>query len=328
MNELSFSGLCDLVIAAEHPILLMHTRADGDTVGSCAALAAIFRAMGRAPLCVSPDPIPRRLAFLCDDPGFAPVPDYPDGATVIAVDVASPQQLGDLQAVFMGKLAPAFMIDHHDRGVAFAPRYLRADAAAVGEIIYDLALELKKRGAIREIPLAAVNAIFASISSDSGCFRYSNTTPETHRIAADLIALGADAAEINRRLFDVKSAEVLRAEGYTASHINRSKDGKIAWAVVSNAVRDGLGLLDEHFESAIDVVRTLEGVEIAMCVKENRDGKFKVSFRSTGLDVASVAETLGGGGHVRAAGCSLTAGSAEEAASIAVAAVEKAFQKG
>ena len=327
-NELSFSELCDLVIAAEKPILLMHTRADGDTVGSCAALAALFREMRRAPICVSPEPIPRRLAFLCGDPGFAPVSGYPDGSTVIAVDVASPQQLGSLLTVFAGDLAPAFMIDHHALGVAFAPRYLREDAAAVGEIIYDLAAELVKRGAIREIPLTAVSAIFASISSDSGCFRYSNTTPATHRIAADLIALGADAAEINRRLFDIKSAEVLRAEGYTASHICRALDGKIAWAVVSNAVRDELGLLDEHFESAIDVVRTLEGVEVAMCVKENRDGSFKVSFRSIGLDVAAVAETLGGGGHVRAAGCSLTAKSAEEAASVAVAAVEKAFRKG
>ena len=324
MSDLSFSELVERVIGAKNPILLTHTRPDGDTVGSCAALASLFDAMGQTPTVVSPDPIPRRLAFLCGGKWFAPVRDYPADATVIAVDVASPQQLGDLQSVFVGSLAPSFMIDHHERGVAFCPRYLCADASAVGEIVYDLAVELVARGTLPAIPPAAVNAIFASVSSDSGCFKYSNVTPRTHRIAAALIELGAEAAEINRLLFDVKSAEVLRAEGYVASHVLSTPDGKIAWVLVTDAIRDELGLLDEHFETAIDVVRSLEGVEIAMTVKESPDGKFKVSLRSTGLDVARVAATLGGGGHVRAAGWSLSAPSAADAAEVAVKAVLRA----
>lgn len=325
MSELSFSELVERVIGTEKPILLTHTRPDGDTVGSSAALAALFAAMGRRPVVVSPDPIPRRLAFLTDGAWFAPVSDYPADATVIAVDVASPQQLGGLQSVFTGALAPAFMIDHHERGAAFCPRYLRADASAVGEIVYDLALELVKRDVLPAIPPFAVNAIFASVSSDTGCFKYSNVTPRTHRIAAELIELGANASEINRLLFDVKTAEILSAEGYVASHVQSTPDGRVAWVIVTDAIRDELGLLDEHFETAIDVVRSLEGVEIAMTVKESPDGKFKVSFRSTGLDVARLAATLGGGGHVRAAGCSLSTRSAEEAAGIAVEAVRRAL---
>ena len=321
MNELSFPELVERVIAAENPVLLTHTRPDGDTVGSCAALAALFDAMGKRPVVVSPDPIPRRLSFLSGGAWFAPVGEYPAGATVIAVDMASPLQLGTLQTVFSGDLAPSFMIDHHERGVAFAPRYLRADASAVGEIVYDVALALVERGALSAIPPFAVNAIFASISSDSGCFKYSNVTPRTHRIAAALLELGADAPEINRLLFDVKTEEILRAEGYVASHVLTTPDKKIAWVLVTDAIRDELGLLDEHFETAIDVVRSLEGVEIAITVKESPDGKFKVSLRSTGLDVAKIAATLGGGGHARAAGCSLSVKTAEEAARIAVDAV-------
>ena len=322
MNELSFAELVERVIAAEKPILLTHTRPDGDTVGSCAALASIFDAMGRSPIVVSPDPIPRRLSFLSGGKWFAPVKEYPSDSTVIAVDVASPQQLGDLQSVFSGALAPSFMIDHHERGVAFAPRYLRSDASAVGEIVYDLALALVEKGVLKSVPPFAVNAIFASVSSDSGCFKYSNVTPRTHRIAASLIELGADAPEINRLLFDVKTEEILRAEGYVASHVSTTPDKKIAWVLVTDAIRDEMGLLDEHFETAIDVVRSLEGVEIAMTVKESPDGKFKVSLRSTGLDVAKIAATLGGGGHARAAGCSLSTETAEEAARIAVDAVK------
>ena len=325
MIDLSFSELVERVIGAKKPVLLTHTRPDGDTVGSCAALASLFDAMGRTPTVVSPDPIPRRLSFLCEGKWFAPVGDYPADATVIAVDVASPQQLGDLQSVFTGALAPSFMIDHHERGAAFCPRYLRADAAAVGEIIYDLAVALVERGALSVIPPFAVNAIFASVSSDSGCFKYSNVTPRTHRIAAALIELGAEAPEINRLLFDVKTAEILSAEGYVASHVQSAANGRIAWVLVTDAIRNELGLLDEHFETAIDVVRSLEGVEIAMAVKESPDGKFKVSLRSTGLDVARVAATLGGGGHARAAGCSLSAPTAEDAAAVAVKAVERAL---
>ena len=323
MNELSFSELIDLVIAAEKPVLLTHTRPDGDTVGSCAALASLFDAMGRDPIVVSPDVIPRRLSFLSGGRWFSPVKEYPAGAAVIAVDVASPQQLGGLQTVFSGDLAPSFMIDHHERGVAFAPRYLRSDASAVGEIVYDIAVELVERGVLKSIPPFAVNAIFASVSSDSGCFKYSNVTPRTHRIAASLIELGADAPEINRLLFDVKTEEILRAEGYVASHVSTTPDKKIAWVLVTDAIRDELGLLDEHFETAIDVVRSLEGVEIALAIKESPDGKFKVSLRSTGLDVAKIAATLGGGGHARAAGCSLSTETAEEAATITVRALQK-----
>ena len=110
MNDLSFSELVERVIGAEKPILLTHTRPDGDTVGSCAALAALFDAMGRRPLVVSPDPIPSRLSFLTDGAWFVPAREYPPGATVIAVDVASPQQLGRLQEVFAGALAPSFML--------------------------------------------------------------------------------------------------------------------------------------------------------------------------------------------------------------------------
>lgn len=325
MIELSFPELVERIIKAEKPILLTHTRPDGDTVGSCAALASLFDAMGRRPVVVSPDPIPRRLSFLCEEKWFAPVTEYPTDATVIAVDVASPQQLGGLQTVFSGSLAPAFMLDHHERGAAFCPRYLRADAAAVGEIVYDVALALVERGVLSEIPPTAVNAIYASVSSDSGCFKYSNVTPRTHRIAASLIELGADAPEINRLLFDVRTAEILAAEGYVASHVSSTPDGRIAWVLITDRIRNELGLLDEHFETAIDVVRSLEGVEIAMTVKESPDGKFKVSFRSTGLDVAKIAAALGGGGHARAAGCSLSAPSADAAAEIALKAVARAL---
>ncbi len=326
MKALSLDELCDLVAGAENPLVLMHCRPDGDTVGSAAALMHVFRALGREPRCLSSDPLPHRLAFVTKGLDTSP-PDLSLDYTVITVDVASRGQLGALRDTFTGRLAPAFMIDHHARGEAYADHYTRPDAAAAGEIIYELVLRMQERGMLPSLSHELINSIFTAISSDTGCFKFSNTTERTHRIAAHLLALGADASEINRRLFDVKSLDQLKAEGYVQSHLSIHPSGRIAWTIVTRELRDSLGLLDEHFETAIDIVRSIEGVEVAIAIKESPDGRFKASFRSIGLDVAAIAASLGGGGHVRAAGCSLSAPTAEAAAAAVVGMVADALEE-
>lgn len=324
MRALSLDELCDLVLNAENPLILMHCRPDGDTIGSAAALMHIFRALGREPRALSPDPLPRRLSFITEGLDMT-APDLSRDYTVITVDVASRGQLGALKDTLVGRLAPVLMIDHHERGEAYADHYIRPNAAAAGEIIYELALRMHERGMLPALSQELVNSIFAAISSDTGCFKFSNTTEKTHLAAAHLLSLGADASEINRRLFDIKSLEQLRAEGYVQSHLQIHPSGRIAWTVITHAIRDSLGLLDEHFETAIDIVRALKGIEVAIAIKESPDGRYKASFRSIGLDVAAIAASLGGGGHVRAAGCSLSAPSAEAAAAAVVGMVADAL---
>ena len=326
MRELNLDELCDLVASTENPLVLMHCRPDGDTVGSAAALMHIFRALGREPRCLCSDPLPRRLAFVTAGLDTT-TPDLSRDFTVITVDVASRGQLGTLKDTFSGRLAPAFMIDHHERGEAYADYYTRPDAAAAGEIIYELVMRMGERGMLPDPSHELINSIFTAISSDTGCFKFSNTTERTHRAAAHLISLGADAADINRRLFDIKSLDQLKAEGYVQSHLSIHPSGRIAWTVVTHEIRDSLGLLDEHFETAIDIVRAIEGVEVAIAIKESPDGRYKASFRSIGLDVARVAASLGGGGHVRAAGCSLSAPSAEAAAAAVVGMIADALDE-
>ena len=318
MNRLTLDELCDRLFAVQTPLIVMHTRPDGDTVGSAAAMVRLFALLGKEARVIAPDPIPRRLAFLCTDLDFTE-PDL-DGApyTVITVDVASRTQLGALRDRLTGSLSPALMIDHHERGEAYADGYVRASAAAVGEIVFDIAKRMLERGMICEAPVELLTPIYAAVSSDTGCFKYSNTTPHTHEVAASLISSGVDAAEINRLLFDVKTAGQLRAEGYVQSNLRLSGDGRISRISISRACREALGLLDEHFETAIDILRSLEGVEIAVAVRETPDGRFKASLRSTGIDVAAIAASFGGGGHLRAAGCTLDAKDAEAAAEIIV----------
>ncbi len=325
MKALTLDELCDRIKGAKDPLILMHCRPDGDTVGSAAALVHIFRLLGKDAHFLSPDPIPKRLLPLLAGIPLAP-PEPKTSATVITVDVASRGQLGALRELFTGELSPAFMIDHHERGEQYADYYTRPEAAATGEILFDITERLCARGDIPSPSRELVNAIFAAISSDTGCFKYSNTTAHTHLAAARLLEYGADAGNINHLLFDVKSAEMIRAEGYVQGNIRLHDTGRIAYVTIPRAVRDALGLRDEHFETAIDIVRQLEGVEVAIAVKESPDGRFKVSLRSLTLDVAEIAAALGGGGHVRAAGCSLAAKDAEEAARLVVERVSEALK--
>ena len=139
-----------------------------------------------------------------------------------------------------------------------------------------------------------------------------------------LLALGIDHADINRRLFMSKSRNQIRAEGFVASKMRTVADGKIAYASLSSAECESLGLDISDFETAIDVVRSLIGAEVAFVVKDTNRG-FKASMRSTGANVAKIAARHGGGGHVRAAGCNVDAKNVEEAAEILLSELEALF---
>ena len=178
-------------------------------------------------------------------------------------------------------------------------------------MLFDIALELKSQGKI-EITEKLAYALYSAMSSDTGCFSYSNTSPKTHRYAAMLLEVGLDAADINHKLFNSKTKEQIKAEGFIASRLQSAANGRISYATVTLKDRKELGLLEEHFDTAIDVVRSRQGTKIAFVIKEIDAGKFKVSLRSTGLDVALVAAKFGGGGHIRAAGCTVFADTAEE----------------
>ena len=303
-TRLSLDALIDRLAGARHPVLLMHTRPDGDTAGSTAALWHLLTAMGKPVSYACPDPMYRRLQFLFEGCESAPLP-RPEEGTVITVDVASRAQLGTLaDRPDIG--APACMIDHHERGELFADCYADPSAAATGEIILRIARRMTERGLIASIPEGAIHAIYAAISSDTGCFRYANVTPDTHLAAAELLRAGADAADINHRLFDTKSRTLMQAESMVQSGMEVFCGGHAALFVLSREQMQKAGLTEEDFDTAVDVVRTLEGVVIAAVAKETSvAGIYKISLRSTGPDVGSIAAAQGGGGHRLAAGYTL-----------------------
>ncbi|MBP3436774.1 MAG: DHH family phosphoesterase [Clostridia bacterium] len=295
------------------PLVLMHRHPDGDTVGSAFALLHVLKEMGINGYGLCADSMPERLAFMANAfPVFSALPegDY----DIISVDVPSPQQMGELAPHLTGKRAPVLMIDHHAVGTPFAPALIDSTAAAAGELVYLLAEEALRQGIIKQIPLAAKKAIYAALSSDTGCYRYSNTTSRTLRIAAALLEdKGVDSAEINHLLFEAKSERQLKAEAFAIENTHSAKNGKIAWVSITQAERKALGVEDEHLDTMIDMVRSRAGVEIAFVIRESKDGSFKASLRSSGFNVAQIAALFEGGGHVRAAGCTIAASHIDEA---------------
>jgi phosphoesterase RecJ-like protein len=321
-KTLSLDEACAKILNASNPVIAIHRSPDGDALGSAVALFYIFRALGKSASYICADDIPERLEFL--QGGLTNVPTAPySECNIICLDVASQAQLGRLPEAVPEVLSPYLMIDHHAAGEVFADNYIRTDACATGEIIFDIAKNLISMGALQKIDSEMAEAMYAAISSDSGCFKYSNTKPHTHEVASELISLGIDASEINRLLFDSKSEEVLRAEGITVSKMHTFFDGYVNLACITKSDREDMGLKFEHFETSIDVVRALRGVGIAVVIKQQDDGVYKISMRSTGADVAKICAKFGGGGHIRASGCSISACDEKEVISKVISAIEE-----
>ena len=309
-RTLTLSECVDALIAVEDPLVLMHVRPDGDTVGSAMALCEIFAAMGKEARYSCADKIPERLAFLTEGLTMAESLDW---GVAVAIDVASPGQLGELA----DKVEVALTIDHHAVNTPFSPHYTVSTASSAGEVLYAIARELESRGVIK-ITRRIAERLYAAISSDTGGFAFSNATAHTYRCAAELIELGIDQADINHKLFLSKSPEQIKAEGLVASKLKTCAGGKISYATVSRADMDEAGLTSADFDTGIDVVRSLLGAEVALIVKETERG-FKASMRSVGANVAEIAAHHGGGGHIRAAGCTVEADNVEGAAEILLA---------
>ncbi len=312
----------DVLLSLKTPAILIHARPDGDCVGSAAALAHLFALLGeRATVCTSHE-IPKRLQFLVEGIEVAKAGTLPDHCqSAVAVDVASPKQLDSLD----GKIKVDLRIDHHEKDTPYADAYVLPHAAAAGEIVFSLALDLEARGKIGALPLPMLNALYAAIASDTGGFRHANTTKKTHEYAALLHERGVDATAVCRALFECKTREDLRAEQIVLANLREENGGRIVYTYVTNEILAQEKLPIECFETAVDIARSLQSAEIACALKETDAGVFRVSLRSVCADVASVAARFGGGGHLRAAGCTVRARTVEEAWHALLPELEKAL---
>ena len=292
-------------------LVLFHARPDGDAVGSAFALSLWLGAMGSPCYCVSADEVPLYLSFLTEglqaSTLVGSIPSGFENARVVTVDTASPAQMGSLFDRFGDRVS--LMIDHHGTGTPYADYLIKPKAAACGELVFDL---IAASGV--EVPPRTAELLYAAIASDTGSFRHSNVTESTHLHAAALVREGIDTARINRLLFETRTYEGLKAEKAGIERLRFYGEGKLAIITFPYELQCELGVREEHLGKLIDVARCVRGVEVAATIRGTADGNFRVSLRANAdLDVAEIAASFGGGGHVRAAGPTLTASSIEEA---------------
>ncbi|MBQ9085648.1 MAG: DHH family phosphoesterase [Clostridia bacterium] len=323
-HALSLAELCDRLCEKKTTLIIYHVRSDADAIGSAFSLRELLRLMGIPAICACSDEIPERLRFLADGVQGSVLPEEGmelDAERVISVDSASPQQLGDLYTRLHKYVD--MMIDHHGVGTVYTDYYIDPEASATGEIVYEIAKELLRKGEIDEIPPRVINGVYAAICSDTGCFRFANTTPKALRYTAELLEAGAEQHQINRCLFEAKSVKQVRAEGEAARHLSLYEGGRIASVTFPYSSKFSLSLSDEHLETIIDIPRSIKGVEVAFSVRQPEDTSFfRVSMRSSSdVDVSRICALFGGGGHKKAAGCSVEAanvGAAEEKILLAI----------
>lgn len=318
-RALTLGEVADILRERVPTLVLFHRNPDGDAVGSAFALRALLASLGSPAYCVCADEVPEHLLFLTkDEQGSVLAESVPTGfenARVVSVDTASPAQLGALFERFGARVS--LMIDHHGVGTPYADHYIMPDAAATGELIFDLfeVMGVTPTGKAAEL-------LYAAIAADTGSFRYSNTTAATHKRVAKLLEAGVDVATLSRHLFEEKSLLQMRAEHAGFERLQLHDDGKLALITFPLSLARELGVTGEQLGTLIDVARAVRGALVAAVIKETDAGVYRVSMRASGdVNVAKVAATFGGGGHVRAAGATINAPTIEEAEKLLLAAI-------
>lgn len=298
-------------------LILMHASPDGDTLGCGFALCGALQRMGKRAKAICPDPIPHRFDYMRE--AFTEQ-DF-ETKIIVSVDVADSRLFGDMKET--GDKAE-LCIDHHVSNTEYAERLLlREHYAAAAELMYEVIVALGV-----EIDRTIANCLYTGIATDTGCFKFSNTKPQTHIYAAKLMECGAEIAPINYAMFELKTQGRVKLEQEVLKNMKYYADGHIAVISVMLDTLASIEDIDNDDVGAMAAIpRQIEGVDIGISIKEKKPGFFKASLRSSErVDVSKIAQSFGGGGHARAAGCSFEC-SYEETENLIVEACCKALRE-
>jgi len=304
MNENNtMKEIAEQLLNADKILIFPHVSMDGDAFGSSASLCRALRMLGKSAFVLIEEEIPKYLAFLDDGYCSSNQNVIPDPNICVCVDCADIERFILRKEKFLqGKIT--MCIDHHKTSGGFADyNYIDENAAATAEIIYKLLLEMnvvidKKIG----------EAIYAAIVSDTGNFQYSNTLAETHLITVELFKAGIDNNYVNRMLYQNVRIEKLRIAGRIFQTLKIIGGGQAIIGYVTQEMLSEANALMEDTEGLSETFRDITNIEVGIFAKETKQFETKFSMRSkTWVDVTTIAEKYKGGGHSRAAGCTIKA---------------------
>lgn len=289
--------------------LTTHVNPDGDGLGSEVGLVHILKAQGIDAVITNPTATPDRFDFLFEDlPGVdrsnQGVKELRRADAILVLDIADTGRLGMLAETVKERGVPVGCIDHHASvGVLPpGPRYVDVTAAATGELIFRLARELGW-----SIPLPAARALYVALVTDTGGFRFSNTTPTTLQIASELLAIGVDTEQIYLDVYASAPIGRPRLLAEVLGTLVVEEPVGLAWLTVPPGALDRHEVDPDDLDGIVEHARSIKGVRMALLFREMSGGRVKVSFRSVGkVDVAALAKQFGGGGHTKAAGAAIT----------------------
>ena len=294
--------------------ILTHRRPDGDTTGSAAALCLGLRQLGKRAFILENPELTERFAWLHE--GLQKqAPEVDD--VLVSVDVAAPNMLPKAFEPWRERIS--LRIDHHGTATSFTEwELVDSGAGACAEIIYDVLREMQV-ALNREI----ATALYVATSTDTGCFRFSNTTDHTFLVAAACAAAGAPVYELNQALFETISLPRLRMQGWMVENSRLLCGGRVAVCPIPKAVEEELGVTEDDMDNVSSFLRTIAGVRLAATLRES-DNAVKVSLRGVpGYDAGAICARFGGGGHAGAAGATIHLPLAEAAAALEQAMVEQ-----
>ncbi|MFS0727887.1 DHH family phosphoesterase [Paenibacillus sp. 1P07SE] len=304
-------------------LVVSHVQPDGDAISSTVLIGWLLGRLGKRAVLVNEGSVPSRLSFLELADSITCMTERPlerSFSHIISVDCADFRRIG-LVSQFFAEDAQLLNIDHHPTNDAFGTvNLIRADAAATVEILYDLIVHSGV-----ELDLQAATAVYTGLLTDTGGFRYANTSAHVMEIASEMLRLGVKGSNLAHHLLEQMTTPQLRLLQRGLSRLSFTEDGKISWLFMEPADLEETGAAGEDLEGLVNYALNVEGVEVGILYKGTTDGHTKVSFRSAGkIDVAAIAQTFGGGGHVRAAGCRIE-GQVPDVISMVVESVRRAL---
>ncbi len=299
--------------------LSTHIHPDGDAIGSELALYLFLKRLGKSVKMFNSDEVPanyRFLPFWDDIEGISSIEGYRPEVMVI-LDASSHERIGVKLSKTLKPLHILINIDHHATAVAFGDiNLIEPSASSTSEIIYRLIkaqtppimLNRQNLSTADSLDEACALCLYTGIMFDTGCFRHSNASAETHRIAADLIELGGFAPdEVYRSVYEQVPICKVHLLSKVLGTLRITKNGKIASVYATQAMFNQTGATTDAVEGIVNHIQTIAGIEVALCVTELEDGSTKVSLRSQGrVDVGALAAEFNGGGHERASGCRIS----------------------
>lgn len=297
----TFEEIIAVVNQYQRFVILSHIRPDGDAIGSTIALGSTLEEMGKDVTYINEDGVPESLVFLPgSDKVQKPTDEVLDIEVAIAVDCANKQRLGE-NALKMAANAKLWInIDHHKSNPGYGDlNYIDSNSPATGQILYQMITE-------QELTLTdeARDSIYVAVSTDTGSFQYSGTTAATYEMAADLVTRGLNTGKINEQIYDSFPYRRVALTRELLNTLEISSNGEIAdWQLLKKVKHDH-DLQPDDSEGLIDMIRSIQGVKVALFFEELMDDSIRVSIRSKigSIDACEMAQVFGGGGHAKAAG--------------------------